>query len=322
MRRWGWFADNTPQRFKAYGWHVIADVDGHDPEAIKAATEKVRAEKGKAALICCKTVVGKGAPNKQGGHKVHGEPLGAEEIAATREAMGWKHGPFEMPDEICAGWDAKAKGAEVEASWNERFVAYEASYPSEASEFKRRIPGELLDNWEEASNAAIQSIAEQKLKQASRASSKTALNAFGSLLPEFLGGSADLTPSNNTFFDGSKYINDNHGGEKDFSGNYLSYGVREFGMSAIMNGITLHGGLMPYGATFLMFSEYARNALRMAALMKVRSIFVYTHDSIGLGEDGPNPPGCTGTYTTNDPQYECLACLRCGRVGGSVEKCN
>lgn len=283
----GWFADNTPQRFEAYGWHVIDDVDGHDPEAIKAATEKARAESDKPTLICCKTIIGKGAPNKQGGHKVHGEPLGAEEIAATREPMRWKHGPFEMPDDIYAGWDAKAKGAEVEASWNERFAAYEASYPGEASEFKRRMSGELPDNWEEASSAAIQNIAEQKLTQASRASSKTALNAFGPLLPEFLGGSADLTPSNNTFFDGSKYINDNHGGEKDFSGNYISYGVREFGMSAIMNGITLHGGLMPYGATFLMFSEYARNALRMAALMKIRSIFVYTHDSIGLGEDGP-----------------------------------
>ena len=283
----GWFADNTPQRFEAYGWHVVADVDGHDPEAIKAATEKAQAETDKPTLICCKTIIGRGAPNKQGGHNVHGEPLGAEEIAATREAMGWKYGPFEMPDEIYAGWDAKEKGAAAEASWDERFAAYEASYPSEASEFKRRMSGELPDNWEEASNAAIQNIAEQKLTQASRASSKAALNAFGPLLPEFLGGSADLTPSNNTFFDGSKYINDNHGGEMDFSGNYISYGVREFGMSAIMNGVTLHAGLMPYGATFLMFSEYARNALRMAALMKIRSIFVYTHDSIGLGEDGP-----------------------------------
>ena len=283
----GWFADNTPQRFEAYGWQVIANVDGHDPEAIKSATEKAQAESDKPTLICCKTIIGKGAPNKQGGHNVHGEPLGVEEIAATREAMGWTHGPFEMPDEIYAGWDAKVRGAKVEASWNERFAAYEASYPSEASEFKRRMSGELPENWEEASNAAIQNIAKQKLNQASRASSKTALNAFGPLLPEFLGGSADLTPSNNTFFSGSKYINDNHGGEINFSGNYLSYGVREFGMSAIMNGITLHGGLMPYGATFLMFSEYARNALRMAALMKIRSIFVYTHDSIGLGEDGP-----------------------------------
>ena len=283
----GWFADNTPQRFEAYGWHVVADVDGHDPEAIKAATAQAQAETKKPTLICCKTVIGKGAPNKEGGHKVHGEPLGADEIAAARKAMGWKHGPFEMPDEIYAGWDAKEKGEKAEASWNEKFAAYEAIYPSEASEFKRRMSGELPNNWEEASNAAIQNIAEQKLSQASRASSKTALNAFGLLLPELLGGSADLTPSNNTFFDGSKYINDNHGGEMNFSGNYISYGVREFGMSAIMNGITLHGGLMPYGATFLMFSDYARNALRMAALMKIRSIFVFTHDSIGLGEDGP-----------------------------------
>ena len=283
----GWFADNTPQRFEAYGWHVIADVDGHDSEAIKAATEKAQAESDKPTLICCKTIIGKGAPNKQGGHNVHGEPLGAEEIAAAREAMGWKHGPFEMPDDIYAGWDAKTKGAALESDWNERFAKYAASYPTEAKEFTRRMAGELPADWEQVSNDAIKHIAKQKLNQASRASSKTALEAFGPSLPEFLGGSADLTPSNNTFFSGSRYINDNHGGELDFSANYLSYGVREFGMSAIMNGVTLHGGLMPYGATFLMFSEYARNALRMAALMKVRSIFVFTHDSIGLGEDGP-----------------------------------
>lgn len=283
----GWFADDTPKRFEAYGWQVIANVDGHDADAIKAATEQAQAETNKPTLICCKTVIGKGAPNKQGGHNVHGEPLGADEIAATREAMGWTLPPFEIPDDVYAGWDAKEQGAAAEAEWNTRFDAYKAAYPTEAAEFSRRMAGDLPANWEQAANDAVKSIAEQALTQATRASSKTALNAFGPLLPEFLGGSADLTPSNNTFFSGSKYINSNHGTDKDFTGNYLSYGVREFGMSAVMNGVTLHGGLMPYGATFLMFSEYARNALRMAALMKIRSIFVYTHDSIGLGEDGP-----------------------------------
>ncbi len=283
----GWFADDTPKRFESYGWQVIPDVDGHDADAIKAATEAARADLNKPTLICCKTVIGKGAPNKGGGHDVHGAPLGADEIAATREAIGWNYPPFEIPDEVYAGWDAKETGAAAEASWNAKFEAYAKVYPAEAAEFKRRMAGDLPENWEAAANDAIKNIAEQAISQATRASSKTALNAFGPLLPEFLGGSADLTPSNNTFFSGSKYINSAHGPEQDFSGNYLSYGVREFGMSAIMNGITLHGGLMPYGATFLMFSEYARNALRMAALMKIRSIFVYTHDSIGLGEDGP-----------------------------------
>lgn len=283
----GWFADDTPKRFESYGWQVIPNVDGHDAEAIKAATAAAKAESDKPTLICCKTIIGKGAPNKGGGHKVHGEPLGAEEIAATREAIGWDYPPFEIPDDVYAGWDAKEAGAIAEASWNAQFEAYAKAYPTEAAEFTRRMSGDLPANWEQAANEAVKNIADQALTQATRASSKTALNAFGPLLPEFLGGSADLTPSNNTFFSGSKYINSNHGPEQDFSGNYISYGVREFGMSAIMNGVTLHGGLMPYGATFLMFSEYARNALRMAALMKIRSIFVYTHDSIGLGEDGP-----------------------------------
>ena len=283
----GWFADDTPKRFESYGWQVIADVDGHDAEAIKAATQAAQADTNKPTLICCKTVIGKGAPNKGGGHNVHGEPLGAEEIAATREAMNWPHAPFEIPDDVYAAWDAKDKGATVEAAWQQKFDAYAIAYPTEAAEFQRRMAGELPANWEQAASGAVKQIAEQALTQATRASSKTALNAFGPLLPELLGGSADLTPSNNTFFSGSRYINSNHGTEQDFSGNYLSYGVREFGMSAIMNGVTLHGGLMPYGATFLMFSEYARNALRMAALMKIRSIFVFTHDSIGLGEDGP-----------------------------------
>ena len=283
----GWFADDTPKRFEAYGWHVIPNVDGHNADAIRAATEEAKAETNKPTLICCKTIIGKGAPNKGGGHNVHGEPLGAEEIAATREAMGWDYPPFEIPDDVYAGWDAKEKGKAAEASWNAQFEAYAKAYPTEAAEFTRRMAGDLPANWEQAANDAVKNIADQALTQATRASSKTALNAFGPLLPEFLGGSADLTPSNNTFFSGSKYINSDHGPEQDFTGNYISYGVREFGMSAIMNGVTLHGGLMPYGATFLMFSEYARNALRMAALMKIRSIFVYTHDSIALGEDGP-----------------------------------
>ncbi|PWQ98702.1 transketolase [Leucothrix arctica] len=282
----GWFADDTTKRFEAYGWQVLS-VDGHNAEEIKAATEKARAEIVKPTLIRCKTLIGKGAPNKEGGHDVHGAPLGADEIAATRKAMGWDYEPFEIPDEVYAGWDAKEKGAELEATWNEKFAGYKAQYPTEAAEFARRMAGDLPDNWEEVATQAVKDIADQALTQATRSSSQGALNAFGPHLPEFLGGSADLTPSNNTFFKGSKYINSAHGTDKDFTGNYISYGVREFGMSAIMNGVTLHGGLMPYGATFLMFSEYARNALRMAALMKIRSIFVFTHDSIGLGEDGP-----------------------------------
>ena len=282
----GWFADDTTKRFEAYGWQVLS-VDGHNADEIKAATEAARAETVKPTLIRCKTLIGKGAPNKEGGHDVHGAPLGADEIAATRKAMGWDYAPFEIPDEVYAGWDAKEKGAELEATWNEKFAGYKAQYPTEAAEFARRMAGDLPDNWEEVATQAVKDIADQALTQATRSSSQGALNAFGPHLPEFLGGSADLTPSNNTFFKGSKYINSAHGTDQDFTGNYISYGVREFGMSAIMNGVTLHGGLMPYGATFLMFSEYARNALRMAALMKIRSIFVFTHDSIGLGEDGP-----------------------------------
>ncbi len=283
----GWFSDDTPQRFEAYGWQVIADVDGHDSDSIKKATETARAETSKPTLICCKTVIGKGAPNKGGGHDVHGAPLGDEEIAATREHIGWTHAPFVIPDDVYSGWNAKEQGASNEASWNEKFAAYKAAYPAEAEEFTRRMAGELPADWETGVAAAIESINEAAESPATRVASKKTLDAIAPMLPEFLGGSADLTPSNNTFNVASKYINSNSGPEQDFSGNYLSYGVREFGMSAIMNGVTLHGGFIPYGATFLMFSEYARNALRMAALMKIRSIFVYTHDSIGLGEDGP-----------------------------------
>ncbi len=283
----GWFADDTPKRFEAYNWHVIAGVDGHDPDAVKAATEKAIAETSSPTLICCKTVIGKGAPNKAGGHHVHGEALGEEEVAATRKNIGWSHPPFVVPDDIYAGWDAKQAGKAAEAEWNGRFAAYKAAYPDEAAQFERRVAGKLPANWEEEASKFIAAVNEKAESPATRVASKGALNGYAPMLPEFLGGSADLTPSNNTFHDTSVYINSNTGPEQNFSGNYLSYGVREFGMSAIMNGIALHGGFIPYGATFLMFSEYARNALRMAALMKIQNIFVYTHDSIGLGEDGP-----------------------------------
>ncbi len=283
----GWFADDTPKRFEAYGWHVVADVDGHDPEAVKKATEEAIAS-DKPSLICCKTVIGKGAPNKEGGHHVHGEALGDDEIAATRKNLGWDYEPFVIPEEIYAGWDAKDAGQAAESAWDEKFAAYKAAFPAEAAEFERRMAGDLPANFAEEAEKVIAAINDKAESPATRVASKGALNGFAPILPEFLGGSADLTPSNNTFNDKSVRINDDHGSAAmNFAGNYISYGVREFGMSAIMNGVTLHGGLMPYGATFLMFSEYARNALRMAALMKIRSIFVYTHDSIGLGEDGP-----------------------------------
>lgn len=293
----GWFADDTPKRFEAYGWHVIRDVDGHDADSLRVAIADARMERDQPTLICCKTVIGKGAPNKQGGHDVHGAPLGKDEIAAARIAMGWKSESFVIPADIYAGWDAKDKGAAAEQAWTEKFAAYKNAYPQEAAEFERRIQGALPANWEENAQKAIAAIIAKAESPATRVASKNALDAFAPFLPEFLGGSADLTPSNNTFNKSSKYINSNHGPSQDFSGNYLSYGVREFGMSAIMNGIALHGGFIPYGATFLMFSEYARNALRMASLMKIRNIFVYTHDSIGLGEDGPTHQGVEQTAT-------------------------
>ncbi len=284
----GWFCDDTPKRFEAYGWQVIADVDGHDADAIKAATDKAVANTTQPTLICCKTMIGKGAPNKGGGHHVHGEPLGDDEITATRAAIGWPHAPFTMPDDIAAAWNAQDAGASVESSWNETFAAYQAAYPAEAAELTRRMAGDLPADWAASADKFIAEVNAKQESPATRVASKGALNGFAPMLPEMLGGSADLTPSNNTFHETSVRINDDHGSsDMNFAGNYISYGVREFGMSAIMNGATLHGGFMPYGATFLMFSEYARNALRMAALMKIRSIFVYTHDSIGLGEDGP-----------------------------------
>ncbi|MCG9631518.1 MULTISPECIES: transketolase [Vibrio] len=277
----GWFSDDTPKRFEAYGWHVIPAVDGHDLEAINAAIVAAKADP-RPTLICTKTIIGFGSPNKSGSHDCHGAPLGHDEIAATKEALGWAHGPFEVPADIYAEWDAKEAGAEKEAAWNAKFEAYAAAYPAEAAELKRRLNGELPAEWEEKANAIIADLQANPADIASRKASQNALEAFGQMLPEFMGGSADLAPSNLTMWSGSKSLEAN-----DFSGNYIHYGVREFGMTAIMNGIALHGGFVPYGATFLMFMEYARNAMRMAALMKVQNIQVYTHDSIGLGEDGP-----------------------------------
>ncbi|MCG8066855.1 MAG: transketolase [Candidatus Thiodiazotropha taylori] len=278
----GWFTDDTPARFESYGWQVIRDVDGHDADAINQAIEAAKADGDKPSLICCKTTIGFGSPNLAGSHDCHGAPLGADEIVATREKLGWEHDAFVIPDEIYAGWSAKASGAEAESGWNDKFAAYQSAFPELAAEFNRRMSGDLPDNWEAEAAKFIAEVNEKAESPATRKASQNALNGYGPLLPEFLGGSADLTPSNLTAWSGSKSITD---GNAD--GNYLSYGVREFGMSAIMNGVALHGGFIPYGGTFLMFSEYARNALRMAALMKIQSIFVYTHDSIGLGEDGP-----------------------------------
>ncbi|WP_217516639.1 transketolase [Vibrio metschnikovii] len=277
----GWFSDDTPKRFEAYGWHVIPAVDGHDAQAINAAIEAAKADP-RPTLICTKTIIGFGSPNKSGSHDCHGAPLGHDEIKAAREFLGWQYGPFEIPADIYAQWDAKEAGQAKEAAWDEKFAAYAAEYPAEAAEFKRRVNGELPAQWEEKANAIIAELQANPANIASRKASQNALEAFGKLLPEFMGGSADLAPSNLTMWSGSKSLT-----AEDFSGNYIHYGVREFGMTAIMNGIALHGGFVPYGATFLMFMEYARNALRMAALMKIQNIQVYTHDSIGLGEDGP-----------------------------------
>ncbi|WP_024299554.1 transketolase [Methylomicrobium lacus] len=278
----GWFTDNTPKRFEAYGWHVIADVDGHDSQAIAKAIELAKVMTDKPTLICCKTTIGFGAPNKAGSHACHGAPLGEEEINLTKAALGWDHGPFEVPAEVYAGWDAKAKGAAAEKAWNEAFAAYKAAHPELAAEFERRMSGELPANWQADADSFVASVNAQAKTTATRLSSLASIEGYAKLLPEIFGGSADLGCSNMTEWTGYKPMRANKP-----DANYVNYGVREFGMSAIMNGIALHGGLVPFGATFLMFSEYARNALRMAALMKIRSIFVYTHDSIGLGEDGP-----------------------------------
>ncbi|AYH42779.1 transketolase [Azoarcus sp. DN11] len=277
----GWFTDNTPKRFEAYGWQVIANVQGHDAAEIDAAIRAAQANTAQPTLICCKTVIGAGAPNKQGSHDVHGAPLGAAEIAATREHIGWNHAPFEIPADIYAAWNAREKGAALEAGWNERFAAYARAFPQEAAEFTRRMAGELPADWSAHVDAVIAKIVDKAETIATRKASQNSIEAFAPKLPELVGGSADLAGSNLTLWSGAKGVS------KETGGNYIYYGVREFGMAAIANGISLHGGLIPYTATFLMFSEYARNALRMAALMKVRQLFVFTHDSIGLGEDGP-----------------------------------
>jgi transketolase len=278
----GWFTDDTPKRFEAYGWHVIPDVDGHDPAAIAKAMEFAKAMTDKPTLICCKTTIGFGSPNKAGSHASHGAPLGEDEINLTKAALGWDHAAFEVPADIYSGWDAKAKGAAAEAAWNEKFAAYEAAHPELAAEFTRRMAGDLPADWADKADAFVAECNDKAESPATRKASLNSIEAYAAALPELFGGSADLGCSNLTEWSGYKPM------RADMpAANYLNYGVREFGMSAIMNGIALHGGFIPFGATFLMFSEYARNALRMAALMKVQSIFVYTHDSIGLGEDGP-----------------------------------
>jgi transketolase len=277
----GWFTDNTPKRFEAYGWHVVPKVDGHDAQAIKQAIEAARAVTDKPSLICCKTIIGWGSPNKQGKEVCHGAPLGADEVALVRKTIGWQHSAFEIPQEIYNGWDAKVRGARLEEEWQDQLESYAKAFPELGTELKRRLKGELPPHFLEKADSFISKVDAKAEKVASRKASQNTLNAYGPLLPEIMGGSADLAGSNLTIWSGCKGINEHA------EGNYVYYGVREFGMSAIMNGIALHGGFIPYGATFLIFSEYARNALRMAALMKVRAIWVFTHDSIGLGEDGP-----------------------------------
>ena len=277
----GWFTENIPERFKSYGWHVVPNVDGHDPEAIRAAIAAAQAETAQPSIICCKTLIGKGAATKEGSHKTHGAPLGAEEIAATRQHLGWNHAPFEVPADVYAAWNAAEKGAKLEAEWNALFAQYQAQYPELAAEFERRMAGRLPENFDAHIQAALAETAQKAEKIATRKASQNSIEVLAKVLPELVGGSADLTPSNLTDWSGSVSVTKNGGG------NYIHYGVREFGMAAIMNGMALHGGVRPFGATFLMFSEYARNALRMAALMKINPVFVFTHDSIGLGEDGP-----------------------------------
>ena len=278
----GWFTDDTPARFRAYGWQVIEEVDGHDPQAISQAIHEAQGDSDRPSLICCRTVIGWGSPNKQGKESCHGAPLGDDEIALTREALGWSHEPFEIPDDVREAWDATPQGTSRENEWRERFEAYRAEHPSLASEFERRMAGEFPQDWTENSQAFIDSVNTDTLTVASRKASQLVLDGFGPLLPELIGGSADLAGSNLTLWSGSKGIS-----RDDAAGNYIYFGVREFAMAALGNGLTLHGGLIPYSATFLVFSDYARNALRMAALMKIRQVFVFTHDSIGLGEDGP-----------------------------------
>jgi transketolase len=277
----GWFTDDTPKRFEAYGWHVVPNVDGHDPDAVERAIQAARAETARPSLICCKTVIGWGSPNKAGTEATHGAALGEAEVAATREHLGWTSPPFVVPDDIRAAWDARAKGAAAEKEWTARFAAYRAAHPELAAEFERRMSGELPDDWRAKLEEFVAAAVAKPAAVATRSSSQQVLQVLGAVIPELLGGSADLTGSNNTNHKGSKSV------AEVAAGNYVHYGVREFGMCAIMNGIALHGGFVPYGGTFLVFSDYARNAVRMAALMKQRVVLVFTHDSIGLGEDGP-----------------------------------
>jgi transketolase len=277
----GWFGDDTPARFRAYGWHVVADVDGHDFQAIERALAEAKAQRERPTLICCKTVIGKGAPNKQGSHDCHGAALGEKEVAAAREHLGWKHPPFEVPEYIYEGWDARGRGAEWEARWNEKFAAYARRHPELAREFRRRTDGELPADWRARCDALTTQVNDKGETIATRKASQNVLEILGPALPELVGGSADLTWSNLTMWSGSKPVGRTNGG------NYIHFGVREFGMAGIANGIALHRGLIPYAGTFLVFSDYCRNALRVAALMKTRAIYVFTHDSIGLGEDGP-----------------------------------
>jgi transketolase len=278
----GWFTDDTPKRFESYGWHVVRNVDGHDPQAVESAIAEAKAHTDRPTLICCKTIIGYGAPNKQGTEATHGAALGADEVAAARKQLDWSSEPFVIPDDIRRDWDARERGAAREAQWRERLNAYRASFPELAAEFERRMKGDLPASWRDVVNDYLAQAAQANASVATRQASQQALNAFGPRVPELFGGSADLTGSNNTNRKDSKVFSGD-----DASGNYLHYGVREFGMCAVMNGIALHGGAIPYGGTFLVFSDYARNALRMSALMKQRVIYVMTHDSIGLGEDGP-----------------------------------
>ena len=277
----GWFRDDTPKRFEAYGWHVIPKVDGHDVEAVDRAIRTAKAVADRPSLICCQTVIGKGSPKRAGTAKAHGEALGAEEVAATRAAIGWGYPPFELPKSVYEGWDARMKGAALEQAWNDKLVAYEKAHPALAREFRRRVASELPQDWSARCQELLTKIVSQAESIATRKASQNAIEGLSRVLPELVGGSADLSGSNLTQWSGSKPVG------REGGGNYLFYGVREFGMSAVMNGIALHGGLIPYGGTFLTFSDYSRNALRMAALMRLRSLFVFTHDSIGLGEDGP-----------------------------------
>ncbi len=278
----GWFTDDTPRRFEAYGWHVVRDIDGHDSEAVRKALEEARSVTEQPSIICCRTIIGWGAPNKQGTEATHGAPLGADEVAAARQKLGWNHAPFVIPEDIRVGWDARRQGSEREADWKRTFERYRKEHPQLAGEFERRMRGTLPENFRAAVEGCIDNAVKREGNVATRQASQAALNAIGPILPELIGGSADLTGSNNTFRKDSRALT-----AEDPGGNYIYFGVREFGMSAILNGLTLHGGFISYGGTFLTFSDYARNAVRMSALMKLGTIFVYTHDSIGLGEDGP-----------------------------------